>query len=111
MSEFESLATQFRCGEATVLLTEGEEPGRVLFLLDGRVKLSINSTAGKRLILGIAEAGDILGLAPAVSGSPSEVTAEAQFPCRLASLPRRTFLDFMVRYPLACLSVGRYLGL
>jgi len=111
IDDFESLVTHFRCDDATVLFSEGEKPSRVLFLMDGRAKLSINSTAGKRLILGIAEAGDVLGIAAAVSGYPSEITAEAQFPCRLASLPRQSFLDFLLRNPFACFTVGRLLGL
>jgi CRP/FNR family transcriptional regulator len=110
MSEFESLAAPFRCEEGTVLLSEGEQSSRVLFLLDGRVRLSINSTGGKRLVLGIAEPGDILGVAAAVSGAPSEITAEAQFRCSIASLPRQGFLDFLLRYPIASYSIGRQLG-
>jgi CRP/FNR family transcriptional regulator, cyclic AMP receptor protein len=92
-------------------MSEGEQPGRVLFLLDGRVRLSINSVGGRRLVLGIAEPGEILGLAAAMSGFPSEVTAETQFACCVASLPRQGFLDFLSRYPIAAHSVGRQLGL
>ena len=72
MSEFESLAALLQCNGNAVLLSEEKQPGRVLFLLDGQVKLSINSTSGRRLVLGIAEPGDILGLAAAVSGTPSD---------------------------------------
>lgn len=111
MSEFESLAAPFRCDGNTVLLSEEKQPGRVLFLLDGQVKLSINSTSGRRLVVGIAEPGDILGLAAVVSGTPSEITAEALTPCCIASIPRERFLDLLSRYPIACYSVGRHLGL
>jgi len=111
MSEFESLAAPFRCEVGTVLLTEGEQPGRVLFLLDGQVRLSINSAGGRRLVLGIAEPGEILGLVAAVSGCRSEITAEAQFPCCVASLLRQSFLDLLLRYPIASYSIGRQLGM
>jgi len=111
MSEFESLAALLQCNGNAVLLSEEKQPGRVLFLLDGQVKLSINSTSGRRLVLGIAEPGDILGLAAAVSGTPSEITAEALTPCCIASIPRERFLDLLSRYPIACNSVGRHLGL
>jgi len=108
--EFESLAVRFRCEGGTALVSEGDRPDRVLFLLDGRVRLSINSAAGKRLVLGIAEAGDILGVAAVVSGAPSEITAEAQCRCSIASLPRQNFLDFLRRYPIASYAIGRQLG-
>lgn len=104
--EFESLAAPYHCAGGSVLLAEGEQPRMVLFLLEGRVKLSLNSINGRRLIVRIAESGDILGLAAVISGGLYEVTAEAQSPCRLTSLPRRAFLDFLVRYPVARQNVG-----
>ena len=111
MLEFESLAVPYWCEEATVLLKEGERPGRALFLLDGRVKLSMNSIEGRRLISGVAAPGDILGLAAVVSGLPYEITAEARFPCRITSLPRQSFLDFLCSYPVAWQNVGCQMGL
>jgi CRP/FNR family transcriptional regulator len=110
MLEFESLAEPFWCEKNTVLLTEGEKPGRALFLLQGRAKLSMNSIEGRRLILGVAAPGDILGLAAVVSGLPYEITAEARFPCRIASFPRRSFLDFLCSYPVAWQNVGCQMG-
>ena len=82
-----------------------------MFLLEGRVKLSINSIDGRRLILGIAGPGEILGITSAISGCPYEITAEARFPCRIAALNRQSFLDFLLRYPLACQNVARQLSL
>jgi CRP/FNR family transcriptional regulator len=81
-----------------------------MLLVAGRVKLSVNSIDGRRLTLAIAEAGDILGLASAVSGCPSQITAEAWFPCRMASLPRQGFLQFLLRHPVAWQNVGRQLS-
>jgi CRP/FNR family transcriptional regulator, cyclic AMP receptor protein len=111
MTEFESLAAPFYCEEATVLFAEEELPGKVLFLIEGTVRLSLNSMGGRRLTLGIAEPGDILGLAAAVSGCPYETSAEAQFLCRIAPIPRPLFLDFLLRYPAANLNVTRQLSL
>jgi CRP/FNR family transcriptional regulator len=106
MGQFESLAAPYRCEDTSVLLTEGEEPGAVLFLLEGKVKLSLNSIDGRRLILGIAGPGYVLGLAAVVSGAPSEITAEAQSLCTVTSLSRRAFLDFLWGYPDAGQNVG-----
>lgn len=110
MREIEAHAKLLRCDSGTVLLSEGEQPGRVLFLLEGRVKISINSAKGRRLILSIAEPGDILGLSAAVSGFPSEFTAEAQYPCRLAWLSRPGFVEFLLRHPIAFHSVTRLMS-
>ena len=111
ISEFKSLAAPSRCEGGTVLLSEGEQPSAVLFLLEGKVKLSMNSNQGRRLILGIAEPGDILELAAAFSDCPYEVTAEAQSQCKITALARRSFLDFIVRYPVAAHNVARLLFL
>jgi CRP/FNR family transcriptional regulator len=111
MSELESLGTQFCCEGATVLFAEEEQPCSILFLFEGRVKLSLNSIEGRRLILGFAGPGEILGLTSAISGCPYEITAEAQFPCRIMSLERQSFLDFLEHHPVACQNVARQLSL
>jgi len=111
MSHFDSLAKRHGCPSMTVLIREEEEPSNVLIVLDGKVKISINSVGGRRLIVGIAGPGEVLGLNSAVSGFPSEITAEAQFPCTISSLERQSFLDFLVRYPVASKNMARQLGM
>jgi CRP/FNR family transcriptional regulator len=110
MREFESLAAPFSCDAAKVLITEEQQPRSILFLLEGRVKLTMNSREGKRLMLGIAMPGEILGLAAVITGRPYELTAEAQFPCTITALPRQIFLDFLLRYPVAWQNSARLLG-
>ncbi len=111
ISEFESLAVPFSCEGTTVLFREDQQPLRILFLLEGSVKLSLNSIKGGRLILGMAGPGEILGLTSAVSGLPYDMTAETQFPSVISPIPRQSFLDFLIRYPVACLNVASQLGL
>ncbi len=111
ISEFESIAEPHCYPGTTVLIREEEEPSRVLFLLEGRVKLSMNSIDGKRLILAIAWPGEILGLTSAISGFPHAITAETQFPCMITSLQRQAFLGFLMRYPMASQNVMRELSL
>ena len=53
-----------------VLFSEKEEGRGVYIVLEGEVKLSINSSDGRRLSLRIARKGEILGLASALSGQP-----------------------------------------
>jgi len=111
MSQVESAGTPFCCPENAVLFAEEQQPCFVLFLLEGRVKLSMNSIGGRRLILGLSRPGDILGLTFAISGLPYEMTAEAQYPCRLRSVPRQIFLDFILRNSVASQNVARELSL
>jgi CRP/FNR family transcriptional regulator, cyclic AMP receptor protein len=111
MIEFETLANHFSCASATILINEELAPTSILFLIEGRARLSINSNKGRRLIVGIAVPGEILGLTSAISGRPYEITAEALHPCTVASIPRQNFLDFLLRYPAAFQNVARELCL
>ena len=97
--ELESLRTTSNCPPNTTLFVEQESPDTVFFLLTGRVKLSMNSSAGRRVILGIAFPGETLGLAYVVTGSRYEITAETVSPCMIASVERERYLRFLTRHP------------
>jgi CRP/FNR family transcriptional regulator len=107
--ELESLRTTTDYPSETTLFTEQQAPNKVLFLLTGQVKLSLNSSAGRRMILGVACPGETLGLASAFSGSPHDVTAETVSPCRVASIASADFLEFLRRHPAAYVNVAREL--
>ena len=82
-----------------LLFSEKGIPSGIFIVVSGEVKLSINSSDGKRLILSIAKAGEILGLSSVLSGLPSEMTAEILYPSRIAVIERDQFLGFMARHP------------
>src|SRR6516164_7416820 len=54
--------------KGATLFVEGQSPRGVFILCSGKVKLSTSSADGKTLILRIADAGEVLGLAAVVSG-------------------------------------------
>lgn len=110
MRDFESLETCFFCSSEVVLLRENLVASRVLFLLEGRVKLYINAGGGRRLNLRIAQPGEIIGLTSALSGDPSEVTAETVLPCRMTSLNGPEFIDFLTRHPASYRGVAQELS-
>jgi CRP/FNR family transcriptional regulator len=93
-----------------ILFSEQELPKSIFIVLDGEVKLSINSSDGRRLILRIARKGEILGLASALSGNPYEMTAETLHPTRLVAIDRRDFLGFLARHPEAYQTLTEELG-
>jgi len=110
-NEFASLKVVFNFPSNTVLFSEEDMPTVILFLIEGQVKLSMNSSAGRRLILGIADPGDTLGLAASLSGSRYDITAESLQPCKMASIDREDFLRFLLRHPAAYKNVTRELCL
>lgn len=109
-TEFEWLAAPVCCQKATVLFTEQQYPRSVLCLLEGRVKLWVDSLDGRRLIVGIAEPGEILGLTAAVSGDRYGMIAESLFSCVVARIDRECFLDFLIRHAVAYRNVAHQLS-
>ena len=101
LGELEGLKVFFNHEANTVLFKEEQSPSQILFLLTGQVKLSMNSSAGRRLILGIANPGETLGLASVFSDSRYDITGETICPCKIASVDRNHFLEFLMRHPAA----------
>ena len=98
-NDLASLAYPSTYAANMILFSEKEEARGVFVVLSGEVKLSINSTDGRRLSLSIARKGDILGLSSALSGSTYEMTAETLYPAKIAPIGRREFLNFVGRHP------------
>lgn len=110
LEDFDSLASVSRSSSGTALFLEGQLPSHALVLLDGRVKLSIDSREGRRLLLRIAERGEVLGFASVFTGRPYPITAETLHSCSVASIRRSDFLNFLERHPQACLNAAKELG-
>jgi CRP/FNR family cyclic AMP-dependent transcriptional regulator len=78
-----------------LLFVEGQTPRGVFILCSGKVKLSTTSKEGKVLILKQAEAGEVLGLSAAISGTNYEMTAETASPCQLNFIGRQDFMTLL----------------
>jgi CRP/FNR family transcriptional regulator, cyclic AMP receptor protein len=78
-----------------VLFVEGQTPRGIFILCSGKVKLSTTSKEGKVLILKQAEAGEVLGLSAAISGTNYEMTAETASPCQLNFIGRRDLMALL----------------
>jgi CRP/FNR family cyclic AMP-dependent transcriptional regulator len=78
-----------------LLFVEGQTPRGVYVLCSGKVKLSTTSKEGKVLILKQAEAGEVLGLSAAVSGTNYEMTAETCSPCQLNFIGRQDLMTLL----------------
>ncbi len=92
------------------LFVEGQNPRGVFILCVGRVKLSTSSADGKTLILRVAEAGEILGLAATVSGKTYQATADVLEPTQANFIARGDFLNFLREHGEAALRVAQQLS-
>ena len=109
--DFEHLESLSFVTAGTALFVEEQTPTDIFILLRGQVKLTINSSDGKRFILRIANPGEFLGLTSAFTGIPYTATAETLYPCTIASVRRSDFLQFLRRYPAAYPGVASDLSL
>jgi CRP/FNR family transcriptional regulator, cyclic AMP receptor protein len=85
--------------QGAVLFTEKESPRGIHVICEGQIKLTIGSSGGKRLIMRIAKAGEVLGLTGTIAGTPYEVTAEVLRPSQVAFIRREDFLHFLAQHP------------
>jgi CRP/FNR family cyclic AMP-dependent transcriptional regulator len=106
-ADLESLLTPASYPANSVLFSETQPSAGVFIILDGEVKLSINSSEGRRLSFRIAKAGEVLGLSSTLAGSPHEMTADTLYPARVAHISRSAFLQFLARHPEVYQTVAR----
>ena len=80
-----------------VVFHEGNIARGVYVLSSGRVKVSISSADGKKLIIRVAKSGDVLGLYAGLTGRPFEATAEMVEGGRVDFISRTDLLNLMGR--------------
>ena len=107
LADFESLLHPTSYPAGVVLFTETQPAAGIVVVLEGEVKLSINSSDGHRLSFHIAKAGEVLGLSSTLSGGAYEMTAEVLYPTRIAHVTRQVFLQFLTCHPEAYQTVAR----
>jgi CRP/FNR family transcriptional regulator len=110
LEAFERIKFPTALPRTSVLFVEGQPPRGIYLLCRGRVKLSVNSSDGKTMILKIAEPGEVLGLHACVSGIPYELTAETVQPCQVVFVRRDDFQKFLEEHGDACLRAAQHLS-
>jgi CRP/FNR family transcriptional regulator len=94
-SGFDRLSRQKIYDKGSVLFAEGQSAHDVYVVCSGRLKLSMTSAEGRKLIVRIARAGDLLGIHAALTGDSYEATAETLGPCRIDSISRKDLLGLL----------------
>src|ERR1051326_4951790 len=110
LEAFEKIKFPSSLPRNSILFVEGQSPRGIYVLCKGRVKLSVNSSDGKTMILKIAEPGEVLGLHACVTGIPYELTAETVQPCQVVFIKREDFQKFLSDHGDACLMAAQHLS-
>jgi CRP/FNR family cyclic AMP-dependent transcriptional regulator len=96
--------------KGALLFMEKQDSRGIFMVCEGQVKLSVSSGEGKKLILRIARAGEVLGLMAVLSRSRYEATAETCCSCQVAFVRRDDFLRFVAHHPEAYPGIVRQLS-
>jgi CRP/FNR family transcriptional regulator, cyclic AMP receptor protein len=110
LQAFEAIKCVTAYPKGAVLFVEGQMPSGIFVLCQGTVKMSVCDRYGKKLIVKITKAGEVLGLSATVSGQPYELSAETVEPCQVNFLKRHHFLHFLKQHPDACFKVAEQLS-
>ncbi|MEJ2007266.1 MAG: cyclic nucleotide-binding domain-containing protein [Acidobacteriota bacterium] len=89
---------------------EGQSPEGIYILYAGRAELSMADNQGRKLVLGLAQPGEILGLSAVLSGKYYEETASAVVPSQTGFIKRRDFIHFLGDHPEAAFWVVQLLS-
>ena len=82
-------------GSGRVLFAEGEPARGVYILRTGRATVSMSSREGRVVMLGLAQAGDVLGLNSVLRDCPYDTTVKTVEPCRTDFISRLELIELM----------------
>ncbi|WP_329082200.1 Crp/Fnr family transcriptional regulator [Streptosporangium sp. NBC_01469] len=85
----------------TFLLRQGELGDKVVFILDGQVKVERSEPDGKCSILAFRGPGEILGRTAVLRSCRRFASVEALKPCKVAVISADAYLEFMAKSSLA----------
>lgn len=94
----------------TILFREGEQSEGVFIIRTGRVLLTVTRPGGPSLLVRIARAGEILGLATSFTHGACDATAEVARAVQFAFIPHETIRARFEESPFLRLEVLRRLS-
>lgn len=100
-----AITRRFRRG--ATLMSQGEAPGRVLVIEDGRAKITAITEDGRELVLAFSGPGDLLGELSALGGSARVATIRALEPLSALAISSGDFESFLDAHPRVALVILR----
>ncbi|HUY82499.1 MAG TPA: Crp/Fnr family transcriptional regulator [Acidobacteriaceae bacterium] len=94
-SQFQTIAQEITHQAGAVIFSEGDPASGIYLVCSGQVKLTTASADHHRMILKIAQRGDLLGLSAMLNDIPYEVSAQTLVQSTFKYVARQFFLDFI----------------
>ena len=88
---------RYRTGET--LFHERDPGDAVLLVLEGRVKISVPTAAGREALLDVREPGDLIGEMAALGGAPRSATVTAVGPVEVLAVGQDAFMAYLDHTP------------
>lgn len=110
LADYDKIGVIMSHARGTALFSEGDPARNVFIVCHGQVKISSTSRDGKTMIVKIARPGDVMGLSAVLANVPYEVTAETVEPCRVKTIHRQEFVDFLSRHGIASMHAAQALS-
>jgi CRP-like cAMP-binding protein len=100
-----TLAAERRYRAGAAIFHHGDEPGSVLIVIDGRIKLVLVGPDGKDVIISFAGPGELIGDVAALDGGPRSASVEAVDAVRALVIPRAAFERFVATHPAVAIAL------
>ena len=110
LAAFDGIKTVQTFPKGTVLFREGHSARGIFLVCQGRVRLSVSSESGQRIVLRTAGAGEVLGLSAALAATNHEVTADVTENATVALIRRKELLHFLRQHCDVCMQVVNQLS-
>ena len=107
---FDGIKTFETFPKGFILFREGQPARGVFLICQGRIRLSVNSEAGHRLVVRIVSVGEALGMSATLAGAGYEVTAEAIDSVVVTYVRRKELLHFLRHHCDVCMQVVNQLS-
>ncbi len=93
------LATERRVRKDETVIRRGDTDASLMVLVHGRLRAGIISVEGREVVLGLMEAGTVLGEIALLDGQPRSLDVVAMVDSLLLVVERRGFLPFLTARP------------
>ncbi|MBI5208981.1 MAG: Crp/Fnr family transcriptional regulator [Elusimicrobia bacterium] len=103
------LAHTFKAGE--VVMYEGSQPHALYIVCTGKVKVFKSSRTGQQLTTRIEYPGDLVGHIAILAEGPYSSNVEALEPSVVSMIDKRTFINFLMKFPNSALALLKALAI